>query len=81
MLFTYSRLYLKYTESKSAQVGHLHRPSRYAAFYTILNASARHVISLLVTLAKGQLFRSYLVRLLLPVTKAGKEFMTVSWPK
>ena len=32
-------------ESISAQVGHLHRPSRYAAFYTILNASARHVTS------------------------------------
>ena len=32
-------------ESESAQVGPLHRPSRYAAFYTILNASARHVTS------------------------------------
>ena len=27
-------------ESHSAQVDHLHRPSRYTAFYTILNASA-----------------------------------------
>ena len=27
-------------ESHSAQVGHSHCPSRYAAFYTILNASA-----------------------------------------
>ena len=27
-------------ESHSAQVGHSHRPSRYAAFYTILNAGA-----------------------------------------
>ena len=27
-------------ESKSAQVGYLHRPSWYAAFYTILNDSA-----------------------------------------
>ena len=52
-------------ESKSVQVGHLHRPSLYAAFYTILNASARHVTSLLVTLAKGQLFGSCLVCLLL----------------
>ena len=68
-------------ESKSAQVGHLHRPSRYAAFYTILNASAGHVTSPLVTLAKVQLFGSYLVRLLLPVTWAGKEFITISWPK
>ena len=33
MLFAYSRLYiLNIHESKSAQVGHLHRPSRYAAF-------------------------------------------------
>ena len=32
-------------ESKSAQVGHLHRPFQYGAFYTILNASARHVTS------------------------------------
>ena len=62
-------------ESKSAQVGQLHRPSWYAAFYTILNASARHVTSPLVTLAKGQLFGSYLVSL------AGKELMTISWPK
>ena len=52
-------------ESKSAQVGHLHRASRYAAFYTILNASALHVTSPLVTLAKEQLFGGYLVRLLL----------------
>ena len=27
-------------ESHSAEVGHLHRPSWYAAFYTTLNASA-----------------------------------------
>ena len=55
-------------ESKSAQVGHLHRPSWYAAFYTILNDSARHVTSPLVTLVKGHLFGSYLECLLLPVT-------------
>ena len=55
-------------ESKSAQVGHLHQPSRYAAFYTILKASARHVTSPLVMLVKGQLFDGYLVHLLLPVT-------------
>ena len=52
-------------ESKSVQVSHLHRPSLYAAFYTILNASARHVTFPSVTLAKGQLFGGYLVRLLL----------------
>ena len=55
-------------ESKSAQVGHLHRPSRYVAFYAILNASARLITSPLLTLAKGQLFGCYLMRLLLPVT-------------
>ena len=55
-------------ESKFAQVGHLHGPSRYPAFYTILNASARHITSPLVTSAKGQLFGGYLMRLLLPVT-------------
>ena len=55
-------------ESKYAQVIHLHRPSRYAAFYTILSASAQHVTSPSVTVAKGQLFGGYLVRLLLPVT-------------
>ena len=43
-------------EPKSTQVGHLHCPSQYAAFYTILNASARHIASPLATLAKGQLF-------------------------
>ena len=55
-------------ESKSVQVGHLHHPSRYPAFYTILNASAQHITSPLVTLVKGQLFGGYLMRLLLPVT-------------
>ena len=50
-------VFLNIHESKSAQVGHLHR---YAAFYTILNASAPHVTSPLVTLVKGQLFGGYL---------------------
>ena len=52
-------------ESKSVQAGHLHCPSLYAAFYTILSANARHVASPLVTLVKGQLFGGYLVHLLL----------------
>ena len=41
ILFTYSHLYSKSIhESHSAHVGHLHHPSQYAAFHTILNASA-----------------------------------------
>ena len=60
-------------ESKFAQVGHLYRPFRYAAFYTILNASALHVTSPLATLAKGQLFGGYLLCLSFPFTLGGKR--------
>ena len=47
-------------ESKSVQVGHLLCPSRYAAFRTILEASARHVVSPLLNCRKD----TYLVVIL-----------------